>query len=84
MVGHWVSRGLSKEEVVFIARAWNERNNPPLPDREVLTPVDSIWKMHRSQDSEREDKDTDITREIAGFSLDNQSCSDRRLPVGPI
>ena len=58
VAGHWISHGLSKEEVILFARAWNEKNNPPLPNRELLTTIGSIWKKHYDRNPERDQEGT--------------------------
>ncbi len=48
LVGHWFKMGFSVEEVIEIARVWNQTCKPPLDDREVLTTVRSIWNREQS------------------------------------
>ena len=50
LVGSWVSNGLSYEECLINAQLWNEKNNPPLPEKEVETTVKSIFEKHRKID----------------------------------
>ena len=50
LVGSWVSDGLSFEECLESALLWNEKNDPPLPEKEVETTVKSIFEKHRKID----------------------------------
>jgi hypothetical protein len=43
LAGRWVAAGLSLEECFEIASMWNQRNNPPLDDKEVKKTVKSIF-----------------------------------------
>lgn len=42
LVGHWLATGKSDAEVLALALAWNLRNAPPLPERELRAVVASI------------------------------------------
>lgn len=46
IAGKLISHGFSYAEVVEIMRAWNQRNSPPLDDRELLSVIDSIFRRH--------------------------------------
>ena len=50
LVGSWVSDGLSFEECLENALLWNEKNDPPLPEKEIETTVKSIFEKHRKID----------------------------------
>jgi hypothetical protein len=50
LVGSWVSDGLSYEECLQNALLWNEKNDPPLAQKEVETVVKSIFEKHRRID----------------------------------
>jgi len=50
LVGSWVSDGLSFEECLENALLWNEKNDPPLPEKEVTSTVKSIFERHRKID----------------------------------
>lgn len=42
LTGKWC-KNLTYQEVLDLANGWNKKNNPPLPELEVLTTVNSIW-----------------------------------------
>lgn len=46
LTGKWIGAGLDDEEIELLAKSWNEKNNPPLPFKEVLTTIKSIRKTH--------------------------------------
>ncbi len=46
LVGRWVAVGLSLEDCLEMAFMWNQRNNPPLDDKEVEKTVKSIFHRH--------------------------------------
>jgi len=46
LLGVWLHYGLIYEECLSVARIWNARNKPPLPEAEVVRTVNSIWQRH--------------------------------------
>ena len=46
LVGSWAGDGLSLEDCLENARLWNQKNNPPLSEQEVLSVVKSICTTH--------------------------------------
>ena len=44
--GYYISKGLSIEHTKFILHAWNALNEPPLPDAEINSTVESVKKTH--------------------------------------
>ncbi len=50
LAGSWVRDGLSLEECLKEASTWNQRNNPPLDDKEVEKTVKSIFDRHYKLD----------------------------------
>lgn len=44
LVGYLIARNLPLEDCREIMRLWNLRHNPPLPERELESVVQSIWK----------------------------------------
>jgi len=44
LAGRYLAKGLSVAETLAILRAWNRRNEPPLPDGELRSVVESIAK----------------------------------------
>jgi hypothetical protein len=49
LAGSWVSDGLSFAECLEMANAWNSKNNPPLPGKEIERTVKSIFERHHSK-----------------------------------
>jgi DNA-binding transcriptional ArsR family regulator len=48
LCGYLFGKGIPKDVVLTIIRQWNEKNRPPLPDYEVVTTVESVYKTaHR-------------------------------------
>jgi DNA-binding transcriptional ArsR family regulator len=48
LCGYLFGKGMPKDVVLTIIRQWNEKNRPPLPDYEVVTTVESVYKTaHR-------------------------------------
>ena len=44
--GYYISKGLSIDHTKFILHAWNSLNEPPLPDAEINSTVESVKKTH--------------------------------------
>lgn len=59
LAGSWVNDGLSFDECIENAFIWNSKNNPPLPEKEVIATVRSIYSKHY-----REKKDDNYTSHI--------------------
>jgi hypothetical protein len=49
LAGSWVKEGLAFEGCLNRAHAWNSKNNPPLPAKEIETTVRSIFKKHHGE-----------------------------------
>jgi hypothetical protein len=49
LAGRYFLKGLGLQEVSEILKMWNQRNEPPMSDFEVLQTVDSVWNTHRSK-----------------------------------
>ena len=49
LAGRYYSRGLSPREVEFILRAVNAKNNPPLPEDELMTIAGSIYNSDQKE-----------------------------------
>jgi len=49
LAGRLFSHGLSFREVVDNLMKWNERNRPPLPEKELLAVIDSIQKTKQRE-----------------------------------
>ncbi len=47
LTGSWANDGLSFDECMINARLINSKNNPPMPDAEVVTTVRSIFDKHQ-------------------------------------
>jgi len=46
LAGRYVCKGLADEEIFPILQFWNQKNSPPLTDRELLGVIHSIRKTH--------------------------------------
>ena len=46
LAGSWVNDGLTYNECLEMAFAWNQRNTPPLPEKEVKRTIRSIIEKH--------------------------------------
>jgi len=44
LAGHYFGKGLGFEETKLILLDWNKRNRPPLPEKEVIRTVESIYR----------------------------------------
>jgi hypothetical protein len=47
LAGSWAHDGLTIDEMLEMAHTWNTRNNPPLPEKEVVQTVRSIYDLHQ-------------------------------------
>lgn len=47
LCGSWINDGLDDSECLMMAQTWNTINTPPLPDREVVSVVESILRYRR-------------------------------------
>ncbi len=47
LCGSWLNDGLDFDECIEIAKVWNEKNDPPMPEEEVLRTIESIHRKHR-------------------------------------
>jgi len=45
LAGYFIGKGLNKLHVFSLLKAWNLKNNPPLPEKELHTIVDSIYQI---------------------------------------
>ena len=50
LMGSWANDGLSVDECLYMANAWNLTNKPPMPDDEVRRTVNSIYNRHYAED----------------------------------
>jgi hypothetical protein len=63
--GRYVSLGLSEEEALFLLRAWNMRNSPPLPSNELAKCYHSIVRAEKEHGST--DKREDLLSAISNI-----------------
>lgn len=49
LTGHWLGQGLSLEQCIEKALAWNQKNNPPMPETEVRNCTQSIFDKHQRE-----------------------------------
>lgn len=47
LAGHYLRQGMSEREVLLLLGGWNDRNRPPLPERELAAVVHSITRRER-------------------------------------
>ncbi len=47
LCGSWVDDGLSPEEALEMAEAWNQGNRPPLPHDELVSTIKSIFRYRK-------------------------------------
>ena len=50
--GRYLGKGLSEQEVLEMLCAWNQKNNPPLPEKEIQSIVESVTKTHKRNHKE--------------------------------
>jgi len=46
LAGSWLRDGISYEECLNMAFLWNQKNNPPLEDKEIEKTIKSIYSRH--------------------------------------
>lgn len=46
IAGALFAKGLNYDESLSLCLAWNQRNSPPLPEKEVKATIESIFKRH--------------------------------------
>ena len=54
--GYLFNKGLSKTTVLLILNDWNKKNSPALPEKELKTIIESIYKKHLEHDNVLDDK----------------------------
>lgn len=72
LVGSWVKLELSKEECLFNANLWNQKNNPPLSESEIVSVINSVF----STDSRNNRNLAEEVREWVTMSTGNFSVTD--------
>ncbi len=55
LCGSWVSDGLTLEECMEQAVTWNQKNSPPLPEREIEQTIKSIFTIHHREKEQRKE-----------------------------
>ena len=50
LIGHLLSKGFPKEELINLCLAWNLKNKPPLPEDEVFRTVEDLITLHKNND----------------------------------
>lgn len=83
--GRYVGKGLSREEILLLLLAVNERFIPPLPDHEVEACLDSVLKTHQRNHPEQKisgGHDEEIPRDDSNFSESDLGCSPKDKPAG--
>jgi P4 family phage/plasmid primase-like protien len=55
LAGHYCARRkLTKKAIISTMLSWNEKNTPPLPEREILRIVEDIWTKEQVKRTEEE------------------------------
>jgi len=70
LVGSWANDGLSFDECLENAYLWNSKNDPPLPEKEIVKTVSSIFQKHQKTAEKPTDKE--ITTDVLLLSLFNK------------
>ncbi len=73
LAGRYFAKGLSEEEVIPILESWNQKNNPPLDDGELIQVIKSVNKTHNRNhppsgmipENEEDETDRILARELA-------------------
>lgn len=47
LCGSWINDGLDESECLMMAHTWNKMNNPPMPDREIESVINSIMRYRK-------------------------------------
>lgn len=68
LAGRYVGMGLGPSEVLALLRGWNERNNPPMPEDELDTVVNSILTREQGGALSREQLIRRVNR-VLGLNL---------------
>ncbi len=58
LCGSWARDGLTLEECREQARIWNDKNSPPLPEREIEETVKSIFTKHHREKGQGQGKES--------------------------
>lgn len=85
LVGAWVKLELSKEECLFNANLWNQKNKPPLPESEIISVINSVFntdtRNHRNLAEEIrqwiEETHGDFDYKSCDFDLDLKSKGEK-------
>lgn len=95
LAGSWVNDGLPFNECLESALLWNQKNNPPLPEKEVIRTVRSIYETHQRRKSKQEDQTKTVTSEelfstleswnyVRSLDIKVEWLVDRLIPKGAI
>lgn len=55
IVGSWINKGMSYDEVVAAALEWNQKNDPPDDEKKVLATISSIFKIDQTKRDTNDD-----------------------------
>lgn len=95
LTGSWVNDGLSFDECLENALLWNQKNNPSLPEKEVIRTVKSIYVTHQRKKPKNEDQVKTVTSEelfsmleswnyVRSLDIKVEWLVDRLIPKGAI
>ena len=82
LAGSWIAKGLDDDEVEILAHSWNQGNNPPLKEAEVLKTLKSIRSIDDSKQLGNPDVVIDESAEMFGGF--NNNIADHFLNPGGI
>lgn len=71
LAGSWANDGLTFDECLENASLWNQKNTPPLPEKEVRRTVSSIYETHQRSKPKQEDQTKTVTSEELFSTLES-------------
>ncbi|MDR1039447.1 MAG: bifunctional DNA primase/polymerase [Deltaproteobacteria bacterium] len=82
LVGHWIRKGNSCEELLYLAESWNRRNSPPLPDSAVVSTVKSIVRSHERNYGVEVQKDLSVVTLFSEEPRETDAVPERLVTPG--
>ena len=49
VIGTFINRGIDEQLAIELMLAWNQQNNPPLPDKKVIDTVNDMYKRYQNE-----------------------------------
>lgn len=95
LAGSWANDGLTFDECLENAVLWNQKNNPTLPEKEVIRTIRSIYETHHRRKPKHEDETKTVTSEelfstleswnyVRNLDIQVEWLVDRLIPKGAI